>query len=309
MGTAGEREARVRARRTTVWTIAVVALLGGCSSASEPDEDVEPDPFQALVSAELGESQGVLGELRSRRGQERLAECVRAAGFEYFPDSSESVVVDLGDEQEYEETLRSQGWGYFTQPGVPEDFEVQEPTEQIKYELSLSPSAQEEYDRVMHGEVDPATGGRVPGTGCFEKAYGEDADAPETAFAELLAEINDAWLVAEEEPEVRKARDTYRECLSRAGFPGVTKTAYELLEERFNEEFPNADYAMNDPRLPELAKFEISLANAHLDCEKESEVHSVAARATARIEAEILERRAKELAAYIEAVREFYELD
>ena len=291
-------------------TVVVVALAACSGGASPEDEDVDLDPFTTLMNAELGESRETIAQLRHQRNQERLAQCVRAAGFEYHPDASDSTVVDV-DLDDYEERLRTQGWGFFTQPEVPEDHEIPEPTEQMRYQESLSPSAHEEYLRVLFGETDPATGERVEGTGCYDHAYGEgaDDDSPEARFTELLEEVRTAWEVAEEEPEVREARDVYRECLSRAGFPGVRIDAAELLDERFVEEFPDGSFASNDPRLAELASWELELADAHLDCLEESDVQTVAARATARLEAQILERRADEVEAYLAAMREYYELD
>ena len=296
--------------RTAVLTVVVVALAACSGGASPEGEDVDLSPFTTLMNAELGESQETISQLREHRSQERLAQCVRAAGFEYHPDASDVTAVDV-DLDDYEERLRTQGWGYFTQPEVPEDYEIPEPTEQMKYEQSLSPSAHEEYLRVLFGETDPATGQRVEGTGCFDHAYGEDADddSPEVRFAELLEEVRTAWEVAEEEPEVREARDLYRECLSRAGFPGVDIDAAELLDERLVEEFPDGSFASNDPRLAELASWELELADAHLDCLEESDVQTVAARATARVETQVLERRADEVEAYLAAMREYYELD
>lgn len=291
-------------------TVVVVALAACSGGASPEDEDVDLDPFTTLMNAELGESRETISQLREHRSQERLAQCVRAAGFEYHPDASDSTVVDV-DLDDYEEQLRTQGWGFFTQPEVPEDHEIPEPTEQMRYQESLSPSAHEEYLRVLFGETDPATGERVEGTGCYDHAYGEgaDDDSPEARFTELLEEVRTAWEVAEEEPEVREARDVYRECLSRAGFPGVRIDAAELLDERFVEEFPDGTFALDDPRLAELASWEVELANAHLDCLAESDVQTVAARATARVETQILERRADEVEAYLAAMREYYELD
>src|SRR5690606_29899987 len=140
-----------------VAAVAVVVVgLAACSGGASPeDEDVDLSPFTTLMNAELGESQETISQLREHRSQERLAQCVRAAGFEYHPDASDSTVVDV-DLDDYEEQLRTQGWGYFTQPEVPEDDEIPEPTEQMKYEQSLSPSAHEEYLRVLFGETDPA---------------------------------------------------------------------------------------------------------------------------------------------------------
>lgn len=296
--------------RTALLTVVVVALAACSGGASPEDEDVDLSPFTTLMNAELGESQETISQLREHRSQERLAQCVRAAGFEYHPDASDVTAVDV-DLDDYEEQLRTQGWGFFTQPEVPEDDEIPEPTEQMRYEESLSPSAHEEYLRVLFGETDPATGERVEGTGCYDHAYGEgaDDDSPEARFTELLEEVRTAWEVAEEEPEVREARDVYRECLSRAGFPGVRIDAAELLDERFVEEFPDGTFALDDPRLAELASWEVELANAHLDCLAESDVQTVAARATARVETQILERRADEVEAYLAAMREYYELD
>ena len=83
----------------------------------------------------------------------------------------------------------------------------------------------------------------------------------------------------------------------------------ELLIQRAEREFPDERMYPDAPRLPELVAWEVSLANAHLDCLEETRLAVVRARATAKVEAEILERRAAEVDAYLEAAREWYELD
>src|SRR5690606_28961955 len=66
--------------RTAVLTVVVVALAACSGGASPEDEDVDLDPFTTLMNAELGESRETIAQLRHQRSQERLAQCVRAAG-------------------------------------------------------------------------------------------------------------------------------------------------------------------------------------------------------------------------------------
>src|SRR5690606_13105657 len=125
----------------------------------------------------------------------------------------------------------------------------------------------------------------------FEKVYSGDAlDTPDKRYEDLLEEIRSAWEVAEATPEVQAALDSYRACMTQAGHPGIRTDPYELLEAKFLEEFPAMEMASNDPRLPELAEWEISLANAHLDCLDETDLAEMRTKATNKVEREIMER-------------------
>lgn len=96
----------------------------------------------------------------------------------------------------------------------------------------------------------------------------------------------------------------WRECLSRAGFPGVQTDPNELIDQRMAEEFPTMTFSSNDPRLAELGRWEVSLANAHLDCVEETDLFTAQHRAIARVETEIMERRSAEVEAFVAALRE-----
>lgn len=145
--------------------------------------------------------------------------------------------------------------------------------------------------------------------GCSGAPDDAEEGSPHERFADLLDEVWGAAGPAERDPELVEARDAYRECLASAGFPGVREDPGELLIQRAEREFPDERMYPDAPRLPELVAWEVSLANAHLDCLEETRLEVVRARATAKVEAEILERRAAEVDAYLEAAREWYELD
>lgn len=78
----------------------------------------------------------------------------------------------------------------------------------------------------------------------------------------------------------------------------------ELIDQRMAEEFPTMTFSSNDPRLAELGRWEVSLANAHLDCVEETDLFTAQHRAIARVETEIMERRSAEVEAFVAALRE-----
>ena len=291
----------------------VVGGLVACSGSSSEEEAASEGPFslgpfQSYVYAELGEDQEAVLQAEHVVRESKIAECVTAAGFEYTISSETNSFLAIESVADWEETLRSEGWGQFTHALAEDrgpDIE-HEPTEQEKYAESLSGEARAEYERVMFGEHDPSTGEPVPGAeGCLHLAhFGDDPSDPANAHADLLEEVSGAWEVAETDPDFAVVRSAYRECMSRAGFPGIRLDPNELLQERFEEEFPGMNVRADDPRLPELAAWEISMANAHLDCLEETDLWAAQNRAIAKVESEIMERRSAEVEAYVAALRE-----
>ncbi len=289
----------------------VVMLLGasaGCSRGPV-EEEIDIFPFDALLRVELGDGPDKFLVRQVVEQGQAVVRCMHAQGFEYYP----GPVYDGSEKEEEtpeqrEEKLRAHGWGMFPADEGPVEWIEPELDEQGRYEASLSPSAREEYQQALFGEPDPTTGQYHELGGCWaEGRLQEDEDGPEVRFADLFDEVRSVWARVAEEPEVIEARDAYRACLALAGFPGGD--AGELLEQRFAEEFPTGRIAGNDPRLPELVKWEVSLANADLDCLEETGAGDVSARFAARFEAQVLERRAEEVEAYIQAAKEYYEID
>ena len=300
--------------RRGLWGLIVVAgvlALAACTGAPQDEEsdDAGPfavGPFWVHITAELGESQADLERANQERREAAIATCMTEVGFEYFPDSQAEVVDAAPSLEQWEEDLRAWGWGYFTRINDSTPTDLPEKSEQEKYYESLSPGAQAEYEAAFIGERDPTTGEPVPGQeGCIHLAFfTEDPDAPDTQFADLLEEFRGAWEVAEQDQELIATRERYRTCMTQAGFPGIRLDAAELLEERMLEEFPDMSFAHNDPRLPELAEWETRLANTHLDCADETGVFEATTKANAKVEREIMERRAEEVEAYVAALRE-----
>jgi len=290
----------------------VVVLLGACTSGPHETSDADDGapfafgPFQTYVMAELGETELGLVRLEQARREATIAACMVRSGFEYTPEPWNESAMIVQTAEEFEEDLRARGWGYFTAGEVVSHEDMPPKSAQQEYVESLSPSAQAEYTLALVGEYDLGVGAQIPGqVGCIHEAENrEQPESPSVSFAELWTEIEGAWEVAEESPDLIDARERYRECMALAGFSGIRLAPSELLQARWGEVFPTASYSSSDPRLPELAEWEVVMANAHLDCREETGVAEVAARATAKVEREIMERRAEEVEAYVAALRE-----
>ena len=311
-GTLSTRRRASAAARGALIAVVVGGLVG-CSSQAPEDENVSDDPFtlgpfQSYLFAELGADEDAMSQAEHLLRESKIAECVTAAGFEYTIAPEPNIVSVGGSVADWEANLRTKGWGQFTHAldDDPRPDVQHEPTEQDEYVESLSIEARTAYERVLFGEHDPSTGEPVPGQeGCMYLAHvGDDPSDPANAYADLLEEVRNAWEVAEADPEFAEVRTAYRECMSRAGFPGIRVDPNELLEQRFLEEFPDMTIRSNDPRLPELATWEISMANAHVDCTDETDLYAAQNRAIAKVENEIMERRAAEVEAYIAMLRE-----
>lgn len=291
--------------------MAGVLALSACGgpTAADDGEATGPGPFWQHLEGELGETQETLWRVDHDEQQAAIARCMAESGFEYWPEpasASATFAVSTSGE-EWEEGLRTKGWGQFTMAGDENTPVIEDPeTPNSQYVDTLSTEARAEYEAALFGEWDPATGELIAGSeGCFEKVYSGDAlDTPDKRYEDLLEEIRSAWEVAEAQPEVQAALDDYRACMTQGGFAGIRTDPNELLEAKFMENFPDMTMASNDPRLPELAEWEISLANAHLDCLDETDLAEVRTREGNKVEREIMERRSAEVDGYIAELRE-----
>ncbi len=286
--------------------------IAGCSNVAPEDDDGEalgPGPFWSFVEAELGESQEELWRVSHDDEQAAIATCMSDVGFEYWPEpasASSTMTVSTTDE-DWEENLRTRGWGQFTS-SVDDNAPIVETPETAnsRYFESLSPEARTQYESALFGEWDAATGQLVEGSeGCFQQVFeGDLLDTPDKRYEDLLEEIRSAWEVAEASPEVQAALDDYRACMTQAGHPGIRTDPNELLEAKFMESFPDMTIASNDPRLPELAQWEISLANSHLDCLDDTKLDEVRTKERNAVEREIMERRSAEVESYLAELRD-----
>jgi len=91
-----------------------------------------------------------------------------------------------------------------------------------------------------------------------------------------------------------------------AGYPGLTvlDDAMQMVENRFEEEFPGFTYRLDDPRLPELAAWEREVAVASFDCEESADLLTAYNQAQTEWETAFVANHEAELDALVVAVQE-----
>lgn len=284
------------------------SILVACSITGIDGDADELGPFLTRVRSEVGDAREKVSEKSFLRQQEFLANCVAEAGFQYFPPDEDVLLIDMPTVEDVEVNLREDGWGVFTRSlseRGADHSSATEPSHQDLYVESLTEAAAAEYERVLTG-LDPITGDAIEGEqGCEERAALAVADEdPRYAYADLLAEIRSAQEAATADPIFLDELAKYRSCMAAEGYPGIQYDARELVVKRFEEEVHDIGVDSENADIDDLAAWEIMVANTHLECLDAVQLDEAHAQATARIETDIMTRRAEEVAGYIEMLRE-----
>lgn len=251
--------ARVRGGRAIAVGLLVVA---GCGGGGEGSSDEGPSPLAELMGWQPEEP----AEQRRKEleREQKVAECMRAEGWEYEPVDWSAQMPDMpaeeldliNDPQAYGEKYgygvvrnyelyEAEGIESGEGPGMGREFE--DPNQD--YVESLSQSEMEEYYATLQGDPDiwgdPDEDGMMVAPpleeqGCYGQAqlavYGEDPMS-DPAVQERL---NEFWEGQEDDPRLKAAHDEWRECMAEEldgvevmGEP-VTRPEqmYQVLDER-----------------------------------------------------------------------------
>ena len=289
--------------------IAVVLALAGCGGAAAPEpEGMDNGSLGDYFAEALGMSE--YGRAQWDAEQELIAACMSDAGFEYIPQPFTDTSVVTVTTERTRESVAETGWGIIPTDLTPYEPEAPPTAPNDVYYESLSDSAQAEYEVALQGQVpDGASSEMAPeDMGCWGRAIAQQQQTSPWAidgFESLQAEMQGRWEQILAQPVYVAALERWSICMGDVGYPGLTvlDDAMQLVENKFEEEFPGFTYRLDDPRLPELAAWEREVAVASYDCEVAADTGEAVAQAQTDWETAFVTDHEDELAALVEAVK------
>lgn len=271
-----------------------------------------------------------------QRTEELTAECMRDEGFEYLPQSFDSMMspsfVDEAYSLEPEEFARTYGYGISTLTFGGDVEESKDPNKEIRN--ALSDSAQEAYDQALWGDIgdepvvlEDSGGASVSVSpddmGCSGKAYDEvygDSEeataAPEQnldKFEGLIDDVSALWERVRNDQRVVDASAAWANCMADGGYPDFEtpddangSVFDKMMELQTSEDGdPSGSGAVKigpdmdvDPeKLAELKEYELDLATVDYACQQEHYLE-VHNEVAFELEEEFLEANRAELERY-----------
>lgn len=298
--------------RVSACAAAVGLLLVGCGGGDAPAAELSDGPLAEFFGWDisgLGLRPALSDAERERqdRVEELVAECMAAAGLDYFPQLAADRHRDPHQEvrklrrDDPEGFARQFGYGYSTMPTVgPTDFPDQDPNWAVRE--SLTPSQQEEYDLTLWGNWSD-----FQSPGCYQQAQQQVYRSGEEIVDEgRFDRLHEAWAALNqqiaEDSRLVSAQQDWAECMAGASFPGLT--AVHQAEESVNQRMSEV-YGWNQPEsgpvdqaaLAELQDYERAVALADYQCRRD---HYQASYAEVRdeLESRFLQEYRDELTAY-----------
>jgi hypothetical protein len=254
---------------------AVVAGCGGDDSSTEPPQELEDS---------LGFGSGDQAKEVQARVENRIADCMKAQGFEYTPVDPFAQQQALTGKARItdEEFTRQFGFGISTLFGKGD--EQSDPNDRVR--RSLSEADRAAYDRALYGENVGVTFSEAVDTGDFTELGGCTKDASEAAFGgaavltslvERLDELDERII---QDQRMVRANEKWTECMLEKGYRYEEPDEIDSdLEERFQAivgsgvppgtSTPPQGVSYDRAALTDLQQEEVRIANADLDCEKQ----------------------------------------
>lgn len=254
---------------------AVVASCGGDDNSTEPPQELEDS---------LGFGSGDQAKEVQARVENRIADCMKAQGFEYTPVDPFAQQQALTGKARItdEEFTRQFGFGISTLFGKGD--EQSDPNDRVR--RSLSEADRAAYDRALYGENVGVTFAEAVDTGDFTELGGCTKDASEAAFGgaavlttlvERLDELDERII---QDQRMVRANEKWTECMLEKGYRYEEPDEIDSdLEERFQAivgsgvppgtSTPPQGVSYDRAALTDLQQEEVRIANADLDCEKQ----------------------------------------
>lgn len=246
----------------------------------DPPQHAREDlPTRGPLESYLGPGSDTVAEFVEWRklAEARTAACMKQHGFEYFPEVPAASDIQMLDGPEWgsREFVEKYGYGAWTEVTNPAGaFSYAEPSsaEGRAYRSSLSPTAREEYDTALRGEVLSERAGTVhrAGGGCAD--IGDDGLSPEQKYlVSVRDEARDFLETLPLDPAFAELDAEWSECI--AG-QGMTYRSPSQAQEAFMTEamdyIENGDHGGVDPfatpHAEERAGHERRVALADLEC-------------------------------------------
>ncbi|WP_298328559.1 hypothetical protein [Haloactinopolyspora sp.] len=268
--------------RTSVIVLTVLATVTGAAGLAASDDQPVADavaaepttaaeeraPWASPLTSFLGLGPEAAAEHMSA-GEQKIAACMQAAGFEYTPAVPETADVLPGELTSFADASE---YGY----GLTINRSADEMPNREAYE-ALSARERERWDDALYG---PA----ADGTGCLneagivlpEQALERELSRPE--FRNLAAGMAELETAITTHERVTRAVSAWSACMAEQDFPGLDAPGdgFELVLERAGQTV-GADVAvdgfdtawldrLSDAELAELQEFERAVARADIRC-------------------------------------------
>lgn len=256
---------RTSGHRTTLAVVCALALvLGACSSSGSDDDvaagatdDSDAARIEQLIfgdedaTAEDYEQQFAAQEAAA---QASIAECMSAAGFEYFPRTSDIAVYEEPEydylSREYAETY---GFGYSTmlEPGFATVAVDSEDDPNNDYVNSLSEAEQEQYYLTLHGdqsvwetiesdeqlaELQAEQPELFEPTGCEGEAWAASDNGSNEVYETYGDELDQLYESAMNDPAVVSGVSDWAACMAEQGFSVSEPDDLDTIMDPYMEE-------------------------------------------------------------------------
>lgn len=243
--------------------VAAVVSLAGCGQIGGGTLSYEDSPLSTYLSAAWGggidvsveEQQKQLDD-QNREIEELTAACMKEAGFEYIPNTSNGATIMSGDDlwqPDKREWVAQYGFGIFNNPYNEQDMgsteEYVDPNQE--YVASLSESEQSAYYVTLSGEGvteeqanDPDFDWSTMDNGCQGEASEQvyNSSAQEDLYAQyepLMDRMSELYTTVQSSAELKELDREWAACMADNGQTGYTRQS-ELTEKLY--EVQNAFY-------------------------------------------------------------------
>lgn len=312
---------------TTTRTVAVlttVLALAACSGGG--DESVEKGVLDGIWEDAGTSFQELQSGIDQTRIEELVAQCMTEQGFVYEPVDYSGLIgqVDLTIDRTSEEFVSEYGYGIVSNPSSDaEGGTFADPNgERVQ---AMSPEEQQQYYQALYGslndpEVDPNLLGWEE-QGCYGRATNEAGASISNVWHAWYEDLTSMFASIDIDPEVEATFDGWSSCMAGAGWPGLNNVndAKRLIEQELasiraeesslnlgpdaSEEDWNAAFDEIAQKREALAKDEVELATADLECRDESGYTSAYAKVSARLQQDFYDEHREEIDAWAASVK------
>lgn len=251
------------------------------SSATQAERDPSVGPLEALLGFGGDPEEMAADQLEQmRKGEEMIAECMRAEGFEYTPfvpdNAADFMSVDFDESDR--DVVAEQGFGMSTTFGDAYSETAlgeENPDPNQGYVESLSEADQEAYYRTLYGDMpdfgeEPLDGEDEDMTafepsGCQGEAFKEQF-AQFAVFEEYGDDLDTMFERFSADPRIVELDQKWAECMRTAGYEYTNpESMWDDVSGRMDSLFESSD-----PMTAELEAMSEEEFNALTDTEKEA---------------------------------------
>lgn len=254
-------------RAGTFGAVVIAGVLGlsACGSSTDdagaPGSDAAPNTFSPLDEYLKGAFGPAPDDAKDRQVQDKVAACMKAAGFEYVPNVQNAPAEGAGPKQGDRAWTEKFGYGITTSAFTSELRPEDDPNAKITE--GMSDSEQAAYYKALYGNGggmstttgsvggggvvalapagpipaagaetpdDPTTGAAEPPTpGCYTTArtavYGETPQVDFSQLDDLFKQLEKVQKAVDTDPRVAPKVTAWTNCMADAGHPGFTAIA------------------------------------------------------------------------------------